>query len=128
MRSCQELPGQELLKYFNEERQPMAVRSEDVNAYLREISGADITAKDFRTWAGTVQAALFLHEAGAFTTQAEAKRQLKACIGLVSERLGNTPRRLSPLLHSSRRADSLCRWQIRIENWTSDQSCRFESR
>ena len=54
IRACQELPGQDLLQYFDDDRELRAVSSGDVNAYLREITGRDITAKDFRTWAGTV--------------------------------------------------------------------------
>jgi DNA topoisomerase I len=54
VRACQELPGQDLLQYFNEDKELHAVSSGDVNAYLREITGGDITAKDFRTWAGTM--------------------------------------------------------------------------
>jgi DNA topoisomerase-1 len=67
------------------------VTSADVNAYLKEITGSDITAKDFRTWAGTVMAALALQEFEAFDTQATQKKNLKAAIERVSSRLGNTP-------------------------------------
>ena len=56
IRACQELPGQELLQYIDEEGNPQDVTSSNVNAYLKEITGKDITAKDFRTWAGTVLA------------------------------------------------------------------------
>ena len=65
--------------------------SADVNAYLREITGRDITAKDFRTWAGTVLAALALREFEAFDRQAGAKKNLRAAIERVASRLGNTP-------------------------------------
>src|ERR1700732_3704968 len=61
-RACQELPGQELLQYIDEEGNPQDVTSSDVNAFLKEITGKDITAKDFRTWAGTVLAAMALSE------------------------------------------------------------------
>src|SRR5438067_10414107 len=60
VRSCQELPGQHLFGYRGEDGAVHAISSSDVNAYLREISGRDITAKDFRTWAGTVKAAMGL--------------------------------------------------------------------
>lgn len=91
IRACQELPGQDLLQYFDEAGKLRAVTSSDVNAYLREITGRDVTAKDFRTWAGTVLAALALRRLDAFGTLAEAKRNLKAAIAQVSARLGNTP-------------------------------------
>ncbi len=91
IRACQELPGQDLLRYFDEGRALRAVTSVDVNCYLREIAGREVTAKDFRTWAGTVGAARALDELGAFKSQAEAKRNLRAAIERVSACLGNTP-------------------------------------
>jgi DNA topoisomerase-1 len=63
----------------------------DVNAYLKEITGREVTAKDFRTWAGTVLAALALAELESFDSAAQAKRNLRAAIERVSSRLGNTP-------------------------------------
>ena len=62
-----------------------------MNAYLKEITGKDITAKDFRTWAGTVLAAMALNEVESFDTAAQAKRNLRAAIEKVAARLGNTP-------------------------------------
>ncbi len=91
VRACQELPGQELFQYQDESGELKVVTSSDVNAYLREISGRDITAKDFRTWTGTVLAALALQEVATFDTQAAGKRYLRAAIEQVSSRLGNTP-------------------------------------
>lgn len=93
VRACQELPGQELFAYLDDEGQARDVTSDDVNAYLREISGSDITAKDFRTWAGTVMAALALHEleSDESATQAAMKKNLKGAIERVASRLGNTP-------------------------------------
>ncbi|MEJ5989862.1 DNA topoisomerase IB [Ramlibacter sp. PS3R-8] len=91
VRACQELPGQRLFQYLDEQGEPREVTSADVNAYLKEITGADITAKDFRTWAGTVMAALALREFEAFDTKAAQKKNLKAAIERVSSRLGNTP-------------------------------------
>jgi DNA topoisomerase I len=91
IRACQELPGQDLLQYFDEGGALRAVTSSDVNSYLREISGRDVTAKDFRTWAGTVGAALALDELGTFKSTAEAKRNVRAAIARVSACLGNTP-------------------------------------
>ena len=91
LRACQELPGQELLQYLDEEKQLRTVSSGDVNAYLREVAGYDVTAKDFRTWAGTVLMARSLDEAGAFESQREMKRSLRAALVRVAETLGNTP-------------------------------------
>jgi DNA topoisomerase I len=91
VRQCQELPGQDLFQYLDEDGEVRGVGSDDVNEYLREIAGAEVTAKDFRTWAGTVLAALALQECERFTTQAAAKRNIRAAIESVSARLGNTP-------------------------------------
>lgn len=91
LRECQELPGQELFQYIDDEGERRTIDSGDVNDYLRDISGEDVTAKDFRTWAGTVLAALALHEFERFDTQAAAKRNVKQAIEQVSARLGNTP-------------------------------------
>jgi DNA topoisomerase-1 len=67
------------------------VTSSDVNTYLKEITGDDITAKDFRTWAGTVLAAMALNEVKNFDSAAQAKRNLRTAIENVAARLGNTP-------------------------------------
>ncbi|CAA2137187.1 MULTISPECIES: DNA topoisomerase IB [Methylobacterium] len=91
VKSCQDLPGQELFQYIDDAGQTRDVTSADVNAYLREITGQEITAKDFRTWAGTVLAALALQEFEAFDTEAKAKKNLRAAIESVASRLGNTP-------------------------------------
>src|SRR5215213_607196 len=91
IRACQELPGQELLQYLDEEGKPQDVTSNDVNAYLKEITAKDITAKDFRTWAGTVLAAMALNEVKVFDSSAQAKRNLRTAIENVAARLGNTP-------------------------------------
>jgi DNA topoisomerase-1 len=91
VRACQELPGQDLFQYVDEAGELRSVSSADVNAYLREVTGRDITAKDFRTWAGTVLAALALQEVREFDSQAAAKRNVRAAIESVASRLGNTP-------------------------------------
>ncbi len=90
VRRCQDLPGHELFQYVDEEGQRRAIDSADVNAYLREISGQEFTAKDFRTWAGTVLAARALREFAAFDSQAQAKKNIVAAVESVAERLGNT--------------------------------------
>ena len=91
MKACQDLPGQELLQYVDEAGNCQDVTSTDVNDYLKEITGKDITAKDFRTWAGTVLAAMALAELESFDSAAQAKRHLRAAVEKVSARLGNTP-------------------------------------
>ena len=91
IRACQELPGQDLLQYFDDDKALRAVSSGDVNAYLREITGRDITAKDFRTWAGTVLMARFLGASGQFESETKAKRAISAAVKQVAAALGNTP-------------------------------------
>jgi DNA topoisomerase I len=90
VRACQELPGQELFQYVDAEGVRRDVDSADVNAYLQEITGEPFTAKDFRTWAGTVLASLALSEFESFDSQAAAKRNLTRGIEQVAGRLGNT--------------------------------------
>jgi DNA topoisomerase-1 len=91
VKSCQDLPGQELFQYLDASGERKAVTSADVNAYLREITGRDVTAKDFRTWADTVLAAMALNEFRGIESQAQAKKTIRAAIENVAARLGNTP-------------------------------------
>ena len=91
VRRVQELPGQELFQYLDADGRPQDVKSEDVNAYLHQIAGGDFSAKDFRTWAGTVLSAIALRQFEAFDTKTQAKKNLVAAIERVAERLGNTP-------------------------------------
>jgi len=90
VQQCQDLPGQELFQYIDANDQVRDVTSGDVNEYLRQISGGDFTAKDFRTWAGTALAARALHEFEDFDSQAAAKRNITRAIERVAQRLGNT--------------------------------------
>jgi DNA topoisomerase I len=87
---CQDIPGQELFQWIDDEGERRGVDSSDVNEYLREACGSDFTAKDFRTWFATIEALKILR-ACRHSTQAEAKKNLKACIAAVAKRLGNTP-------------------------------------
>jgi len=87
----QDLPGQSLFQYVDAGGSVHEISSQDVNEYLREITGEDFTAKDFRTWAGTVLATIALSAAGAFETKKQAKANLKQAIGAVANILGNTP-------------------------------------
>lgn len=90
VKACQDLPGQHLFQYLDDAGHGRKIESGHVNAYLREIAGGDITAKDFRTWAGTVLAAQALADLPPPPSQAQAKRDIKAAIAAVAEQLGNT--------------------------------------
>ena len=88
---CQAIPGQELFQYRDDGGNVRDIISTDVNEYLREITGSDFTAKDFRTWGGTVLAAMALQEFEKFDTKTQAKKNLVRAIEAVAQRLGNTP-------------------------------------
>jgi DNA topoisomerase-1 len=88
---CRDLPGQDLFQFLDEAGEPQPIDSGDVNEYLREISGEDFTAKDFRTWAGTLLAARRLSAAANFETAAEAKSACVSAVASVAAELGNTP-------------------------------------
>src|SRR3954471_23627347 len=91
IRQLKDLPGQEVFQYLNDNGEPRKVSSEDVNDYLREITGEEFTAKDFRTWAGTVLAAIALHAQEDFKNKTQAKQNIKDAISAVAKILGNTP-------------------------------------
>jgi len=90
IRSCQDVPGQHLFQYLDENGNALRVTSTDVNDYLRSLTGREVTAKDFRTWAGTVLAANLLHEIGKPDSATAAKRQIREALHQVAARLGNT--------------------------------------
>ena len=87
----QELPGQQLFQWLDEAGEVHGVESDDVNEYIRAAAGQDFTAKDFRTWAGTVLAAWALQELGEYASQTEAKRHVVEAVEKVARHLGNTP-------------------------------------
>jgi DNA topoisomerase-1 len=91
VKNCQDLPGQDLFQYVDEHGKRQDVDSNDVNEYLREITGQGFTAKDFRTWAGTVLGAMALREFERFDSQAQAKKNILRAIEVVAGKLGNTP-------------------------------------
>jgi len=91
VRRCQDMPGQELFAYEDADGQARDVRSQDVNDYLRSITREDFTAKDFRTWAGTVLAAIALRELSTVTQVTQAKKNIVAAVESVAKLLGNTP-------------------------------------
>ena len=90
VKQCRDLPGYDLFQYVDEHGQRQSVGSEEVNAYLKEITGQDLTSKDFRTWAGTVLAAQLLCEFEACSSNAQVKRNIVAAVEMVARRLGNT--------------------------------------
>jgi DNA topoisomerase-1 len=91
VKRSQDLPGQDLFEYVDDEGELQTVDSADVNEYLREISGEDFTAKDFRTWAGTVLASVALQEMEKVDSEAGAKKNVVQAVERVARRLGNTP-------------------------------------
>jgi DNA topoisomerase-1 len=88
---CQDLPGYELFQYVDRNGVSNSVDSADVNEYLRQVSHQDFTAKDFRTWAGTVLACRMLQQFEAFESQTQAKKNVVQAIKQVAAHLGNTP-------------------------------------
>lgn len=90
IKRIKDLPGQELFQYIDSDGSRHAVGSSEVNEYLKEITGKDYTAKDFRTWAGTLHTTLVLRSLP-FTTVSEAKRNISQAIEAAARKLGNTP-------------------------------------
>ena len=90
VRQCRDLPGYELFQYLDDEGQRQTVGSEEVNAYLKAITGQDYTSKDFRTWAGTVLAAELLRSGEPFDSDAQARKNIVRAVESVAQRLGNT--------------------------------------
>ena len=91
VKRCQAIPGHELFQYIDDDGQQQSIDSSDVNAYLRECTGQDFTAKDFRTWAGTLLAAQALRSSERGATEPDAERCVVEAIKAVAKRLGNTP-------------------------------------
>lgn len=88
--NSKEIPGKELFQYFDEQGKRHSIDSGMVNEYIREISGHDFTAKDFRTWAGTVNALMAFREIGTYESDKDLKQKLKTAFDRVAEQLGNT--------------------------------------
>ncbi len=91
VKQCQDLPGDELFQYVDQDGGQHTIGSQDVNQYLKEISGGDFTAKDFRTWVGTMQGAHELARLGPAASETETKRNIVAAVKSVASRLGNRP-------------------------------------
>ena len=91
VKRSRDIPGWELFQYIDEAGENCRITSTDVNSYIREITGEDFTAKDFRTWGGTGWAALVFEELGPAENDGEAKKRIVEAIKAVAERLGNRP-------------------------------------
>lgn len=90
VKACRDIPGKELFQYYSPEGEKKSIDSGMVNEYIKRISGGDFTAKDFRTWSGTIYAFLALKQLGGFDTDAEAKKKVTEALDIVSKHLGNT--------------------------------------
>ncbi len=90
VKKCQDIPGKELFQYYDEEGCRKCIDSGMINDYIRQISGGDFTAKDFRTWAGTVHALLAFRELGCCETESETKKKVAEALDIVATHLGNT--------------------------------------
>ena len=90
VKACRDIPGKELFQYFTADGERKSIDSGMVNDYIRKISGGDFTAKDFRTWSGTLHAFLAFKELGFFETATEAKKKVMEALDKVSKHLGNT--------------------------------------
>lgn len=90
VKQCREIPGKELFQYYNGDGERRTIGSGDVNAYLKEITGEDFTAKDFRTWAGSVSALYAFKQAGEFETVTECRKKIVNVLDEVALNLGNT--------------------------------------
>ena len=91
VRRCRDIPGQELFQYIDDDGNRRPIDSGEVNDYIREISGAEFSSKDFRTWAGTCEAAVFLHLAGEAETKTALKKNVVAAVKQAASVLGNRP-------------------------------------
>ncbi|RYE15932.1 MAG: DNA topoisomerase IB [Sphingobacteriales bacterium] len=90
VKQCRDIPGKELFQFYNDANERCTIGSGDINSYLKEITGEDFTAKDFRTWAGSVSALYAFKEAGEFSTVAECKKKIVSVLDEVALNLGNT--------------------------------------
>jgi DNA topoisomerase-1 len=90
VKKCRDIPGQELFQYYDKEGNRHTIGSGDVNHYIKEISGEDFTAKDFRAWAGSLNALCAFQDVGEFTSETDCKRKIVAVLDSVAEKLGNT--------------------------------------
>ena len=90
VKQCRDIPGKELFQYYDDKGEHKSIDSGMINEYIKNIGGNDFTAKDFRTWAGTVQALLAFKELGFYETITESKKKIVEALDIVSKELGNT--------------------------------------
>lgn len=90
IKKCKDIPGQELFQYYDEEGKHHSIDSGDINHYLKEITGEDFTAKDFRAWAGSLNALCAFHDIGEYNNITDCKRKVVAVLDSVAQKLGNT--------------------------------------
>lgn len=132
IKRMRDLPGQELFQYLDEHGNPHTIESNDVNDYLRVITGEDYTAKDFRTWTGTMLATLLLLELAHYGSKSEAKKNVDQAVRLVADRLGNTPRicktcYIHPAVFETYLdTDKWQRWQACLSQHAQQQRCAEE--
>ncbi len=91
IKRCLELPGYEIFRYLDDDGEKKTIDSEDVNNYLKEVTGEDITAKDYRTWGGTLLSAVYLKDLGPFKDEKQSEKNIAEAIKKVSKDLGNKP-------------------------------------
>ncbi|HEX5538568.1 MAG TPA: DNA topoisomerase IB, partial [Methylophilaceae bacterium] len=126
IKRMRDLPGQELFQYLDEEGKRHAISSDDVNDYLRTLTGEDYTAKDFRTWAGTMLATVSLLQLEQYATLAQAKKNVDQAIKDVAKKLGNTPRicrscYVHPMLIESYMDEQKWQdWQTHMTRWRAN--------
>lgn len=90
VKKCKDIPGQELFQYYDDSGHRHTIGSADVNHYLKEISGEEFTAKDFRSWAGSLNALCAFHDIGEHTNISDCKKKIVSVLDSVAEKLGNT--------------------------------------
>ncbi len=127
VKQCREIPGKELFQYYDENGNHKSIDSGMVNNYIRQISGGEFTAKDFRTWAGTVQSVLAFNELGFFDTQTETKKKIAEALDVVAKHLGNTRTvckkyYVHPLIISLYESQDLKRYLQELENIEVDDN------
>lgn len=121
LKRCKDIPGQELFQYYDDKGKRRQVEANAVNSYLKEVTGEDFTAKDFRTWAGSLNALTAFKEIGLFKTLKEAKRNIVKAIDYVSAKLGNTRSTckkyyIHPAILEKYEKDSLKQYLQELEN------------
>jgi DNA topoisomerase-1 len=132
IRACKEIPGKTLFEYYDEAGNIKKVDSGEVNSYIKEISEGEFTAKDFRTWAGSIHALLGFKELGGFESTAEMNRKIPAVLDLVAKQLGNTRSvckkyYIHPIILSLYKEQKLDEYIRELDNTTINNGDRYTS-